>query len=459
MSKFHTTVSRRNFMKGLGLAGAGIGAAAATAPVFRDIDEVGTSSKAIHKEPWYVKELEFERPSNDVDWSAMAVWDSGPDPKYRFPTVGYTPRNAHDEEGYQYWVDGRARFTDTAKSGLVAGTAGYTLRDHAYRSGAGGFGPDTETLGPDVTTPEDRGVSKWTGTPEEATNMMRAVAHAYGSAKIGVLELTANTRKLAKPSRISFVDANEPATEGSLKLVPNKAKWALAYVVGQPTEMTKRGNTQQQSGSSYGYSYGPIIKHRLQKFLKSIGYMAIDGGSSDFTNVAAGALSGCGELARTSHQMSHEWGCMTRYSPVIFTDLNMAPTKPIDFGGFKFCQMCKTCAETCDEINGWTPLSLETEPSYEITGPWNRTGYKAYQIDWTRCMFCPYCQGVCPWSNHDVSAVHTMVKIVAANTSIFNGFFTQMGKAFGYKLHDETERLESWWDRDLNSWPYDVILR
>ena len=31
MSKFHSVVSRRDFMKGLGLAGAGLGAAAATA--------------------------------------------------------------------------------------------------------------------------------------------------------------------------------------------------------------------------------------------------------------------------------------------------------------------------------------------------------------------------------------------------------------------------------------------
>ncbi len=38
MSKFHHTVTRRDFMKGLGLAGAGLGAAAATAPVFHDLD-------------------------------------------------------------------------------------------------------------------------------------------------------------------------------------------------------------------------------------------------------------------------------------------------------------------------------------------------------------------------------------------------------------------------------------
>lgn len=42
MHSFHSTVSRRDFMKTLGLAGAGVGAAAATFPVFHDLDELKT---------------------------------------------------------------------------------------------------------------------------------------------------------------------------------------------------------------------------------------------------------------------------------------------------------------------------------------------------------------------------------------------------------------------------------
>ena len=48
-------MSRRDFMKALGLAGAGVGAAAAAAPVFHDLDEV-MSSASMQKHPWYVKE-------------------------------------------------------------------------------------------------------------------------------------------------------------------------------------------------------------------------------------------------------------------------------------------------------------------------------------------------------------------------------------------------------------------
>ncbi len=45
MSKFHSTVSRRSFMKGLGLAGAGLGAASAAAPVFQDLDALAGSKR------------------------------------------------------------------------------------------------------------------------------------------------------------------------------------------------------------------------------------------------------------------------------------------------------------------------------------------------------------------------------------------------------------------------------
>ncbi|PKH45665.1 reductive dehalogenase, partial [Dehalococcoides mccartyi] len=40
MSKFHSTLSRRDFVKALGLSGAGLGLASAAAPAFHDLDEL-----------------------------------------------------------------------------------------------------------------------------------------------------------------------------------------------------------------------------------------------------------------------------------------------------------------------------------------------------------------------------------------------------------------------------------
>ena len=57
MSRFHSTISRRDFMKALGLAGAGLGAASATAPVFHDLDEF-TSATPEQYEPWWMRRTE-----------------------------------------------------------------------------------------------------------------------------------------------------------------------------------------------------------------------------------------------------------------------------------------------------------------------------------------------------------------------------------------------------------------
>ncbi len=60
MKGFHSTVTRREFMKGMGLAGASLGAGAAIAgPAFHDLDELAASSKS--QQPWWVKERDHPR--------------------------------------------------------------------------------------------------------------------------------------------------------------------------------------------------------------------------------------------------------------------------------------------------------------------------------------------------------------------------------------------------------------
>ncbi|GMW05186.1 MAG: hypothetical protein AMXMBFR85_11660 [Dehalococcoides mccartyi] len=69
MQNFHSTLSRRDFMKGIGLAGAGFGAAAATAPVFRDLDEgASIAANTYKKNPWWVKERNYCDPTTPIDW-------------------------------------------------------------------------------------------------------------------------------------------------------------------------------------------------------------------------------------------------------------------------------------------------------------------------------------------------------------------------------------------------------
>jgi reductive dehalogenase len=204
--------------------------------------------------------------------------------------------------------------------------------------------------------------------------------------------------------------------------------------------------------------YYPILKQRMQRFLKALGYLGLDRDVNS-SNVGTGALVGNGELCRISHLFYHGWGTAMRYNPTILTDLPLEPTHPIDFGGFRFCKDCKICGQTCLDINGLSPISM-SDATYDVTGPWNRIGVKAYQFTWPYDYFCNFCQASCPWTNHGTSMIHDLVKITSATTGLFNGFFANMEGAFGYERHwEKTDMLGKWWDRKLTNDPYDVIWK
>lgn len=76
MSNYHSTFSRREFMKGLGIAGAGLGAATAVTPVFKDLDELTSSTSAHPKRAWYVKEREFGDIGIEIDWNILKRRDT-----------------------------------------------------------------------------------------------------------------------------------------------------------------------------------------------------------------------------------------------------------------------------------------------------------------------------------------------------------------------------------------------
>ncbi len=210
MSKHHSTVSRRDFMKGLGLAGAGLGAAAAAAPVFHDLDEAIGSSKATHRYPWYVNELEHDKPAVEIDWSKITRYDwTVP---YLEPESTSTPGKWDDKGGplgplpYQnqgcYRLKGfyRPQLEDWIREQLPD-WKGDTIRDSAiyeacqtlafynYPAKAG----KSKFLGIQLArTPDYIGVPRWQGTPEENMRMVRCAAKLFGGFHVGCVEVNNN---------------------------------------------------------------------------------------------------------------------------------------------------------------------------------------------------------------------------------------------------------------------------
>src|SRR5271169_872611 len=195
MSKFHSTVSRRDFMKGLGLAG--IGGAALVAPVFHDLDEVLSSDKANSNRPWWIKERDIENPTTEIDWNVMQR---------------YTSTNSPHNGGINLYIspaDFAAQYGNPAAANktqwMLDNRPGYRLIDKALTDQTGlPPGATTPWLAAKVSTPTSLGVPKYTGTPEENSRLLRSALKFYGVPMIGYTLLTANTKQLVYADGYDF---------------------------------------------------------------------------------------------------------------------------------------------------------------------------------------------------------------------------------------------------------------
>nr|UZH91621.1 reductive dehalogenase [uncultured bacterium] len=498
MSNFHNTVSRRNFMKMLGLTGAGLGAASAAAPVFHDLDEVNSSAWGNWKRPWYVKERDFGDPTVEVNWDEIQrynmmdnLWMSHSLARYLGPA----------RAGKCFATSAKAKV-----DGVINNTPGQTLRDLALEKASYMFlsnyytGQEVKSwLGPQKTevfgvteTPEELGVPKWEGTPEENLKMLRAAMRFYGVSQIGVTELNERERKLISttdvgnfrnpayayalspaPSNLAKLGAKEyvfedvdKSYEGDNKFViPNKPLWVVSMAIQMSKEMFRHGlGSFRAAANGSRYRIHAISQTLTQNFLRGIGYQGMGYPHTAFGPSLANAsaiLSGLAEMGRNNNYVnSPEFGSICGYFSLI-TDLPLTPTPPIDAGMWRFCHTCKKCAEVCPAQG----ISYDSEPSWEVKASevapdvvplWSTPGKRTYHTDSPKCGefyysqagFCGTCMGNCVFNTNTSAMVHDMVKATLSTTGLLNGFLWNADKAFGYGITPDEEK-ESWWDMSL----------
>jgi len=287
---------------------------------------------------------------------------------------------------------------------------------------------------------------------------------------VGFLELDQHIRKLvysfdAKDGKALEFENVEMAYETDKKrVIPNRAKWIIVFTVQLSEELIKRTVRRAPtalSAATTGLAYARArnIMDRLQTFLKMLGNQGLMGTWYNGLAIspALGVMAGLGELSRLNKMISPEYGPLQRVFKVI-TDLPLAPTSPIDAGIMRFCRTCKKCAEACPA----RALSVEREPSWEVVGPWNNPGHRAYFQDGTRCrtwwmvstVGCATCLAACPFSKKDKSFIHKVVASSVSTTPRLNSFFTRMDKVFGYGVPKDPE---SWWDLNLPAYGINTV--
>jgi len=471
-------------MKVLGIGAAGVGAMAASAPVFHDLDELnssGSDNPASYaggaKFPWWVKKRPHYDPTTEVDWDLKERLD------YRHDGLAYTP------ETEDLAVKTRIRLIYEYMSTNVPG---HSIKDAAFSSASGtsagspplagntwrGFNTSGRILSDFVVndrtitpTMASRGMTreilglpaKHEGTPEDNLNMIRRVSSFFGVPIAGALEMTPQLRKMPYRSlgtinppvarQIVWDEelgetVTQPYQTDTHTVLPRSLRWVL---VGQipHSGIHRHGTTLLANGGPLSYADAWLYEQRMSTFIAGLGYNQACG--PFVSNPGMGILAGLGELGRHDYLVSPLLGSNVRYSIYIFTDLPLAPTPPIDAGIWRFCHTCKKCAETCPG----EAISHESKPTWEKSGPWTGLGNNSWHHKYDLCMpwrgqpggnlpgSCQVCMGACVFTKKPNASIHEIIKATQATTGAFNGFFRVMDDFFGY---GEKVGPESFWD-------------
>ncbi|XIG13701.1 reductive dehalogenase [Dehalogenimonas etheniformans] len=453
-------------MKAIGIATAGIGAAAAIQPKFHDLDEL-LSSGNIYKNPWFVTEV--DEPTVEIDWQKMQ----------RFQKGKYNNFASHLSKEEAAAIQAKTK-ADYQKNMTQNDVPGFTLRDNAMKlAGWGGvrWRMSQATLvkemvegWPLIPTPTVLGVPKWTGTPEEASIMLTQLLRYCGGSSVGFAEINETTKKMiwgqmpqAPNPDIVFEEAPKPTYDATAKkvIVPSSSRYAVVHTIRQSLDASARVGYLSDGGAGTAYDNCDITQWRLMCFLQVLGYTTIRQNiQGNGPIVGWGVMSGLGEQGRMQHLITPEWGPMIRQSTMNIVDIPIAPMKPVDFGSRKFCYTCKKCSDVCPS----KALQGETEPSWEITQAYdlvkpelfNNPGLKTWYFNHHKCnrywqesdTYCGMCQATCVFSKDALSTVHEMVKVTLAKTSLLNSFFIAADKSFGYGLRPE-DKTEEWWTTPL----------
>ena len=457
MSKFHTTVSRRDFMKGLGLAGAGLGAAAATAPVFHDLDEVTASPRSIQKHPWFVKELEHEKPTVEIDWGVYGGGGrldrtrqvSGRRYPLSATSSAVAKINATAAAARQKDADG---WREQWMKNKFPTYKGETLRDDAVtnsinRLNYGSFLGELDNVRRNIGEPMeiDAPDVKWTGTPEENLRTMWTAARFFGAATIGVVEMTSVTKKLVNKcssggTPINFKDVPAATSSSSEIVVPNQNKYMLFFAT-----LESHQARVAPAGTLSGYEHYSHVERKIHYFLGRLGYQHNNVSSYTQSN-AWGTFAGVTEHSRACMiGTSYKYGNMFRGMHRILTDFPMAPTAPYDAGIARFCKDCVTCADSCPwEAMPTGDASWDHELPEEETLLNYTPGYKGWRLYNLKCIRCKNCHTACPFNSYNDAMIHGIVRATAATIPLLNGFMANMHTAFGYG----TKNPVDFWERD-----------
>ncbi len=303
-----------------------------------------------------------------------------------------------------------------------------------------------------------RGLHLENPDPAAASRMVKKAARFMGASLVGICRLDMRwVYSHAYYPQIRNPFAGEPLSEEELTAgksepieIEPEFRWVIVLAFAMDYRLSRLSPTYTAgAGAGLCYSKMPMVAAMVAQFIRGLGYRALPMGNDTALSIPLAVDAGLGELGRNGLLITPRYGPRVRLAKV-FTDLPLAPDRPLSFGVWEFCQVCKKCAQNCPS------RSISTgPPTTEVPNVSNNRGIYRWPVNGESCIAfwernhscsCLNCIRTCPF-NKPAGFLHQMVRLgVRQRRDWLNRFFVWGDEFFGYNKRRDPARF--WADAD-----------
>jgi reductive dehalogenase len=285
-----------------------------------------------------------------------------------------------------------------------------------------------------IQTPGPKGKAPVLAKAEQTARIKQA-AKTLGAGTVGICALDErwvySHRYNRKTDQAEVLDLPASLRYAILLVVP------MDYVLSKTIPSAIGGTT-----TGLGYATCLNAANALAQFITNLGYEALASMNDTALNIPMAIQAGLGEYGRNGLLITPEYGPNVRIAKV-FTDMELVPDQPIEFGVQAFCNTCRKCADAC-------PVRAISQDAPKVEAPnfSSLTGVKKWTVNAEKCFRfwvgmntdCAICIRVCPY-NKDYSKWWHRWGIRLANSPL-RRLMRWLDDRLGY---GKRQAPETWW--------------